>query len=150
MKDIERMVVSAREDGEVGPPWNDQVLRKIAEDPGWAGEAELHRRVKSTLAAAPVPDFSEAQTRVWDRLQAQLPRKNHSSHGSFVWGALAAAALLVLATGTGYWFGRLAPGSGAQGNDVAELQVQVPKQLELKLSGEGQLMMASTLQGNGR
>ena len=150
MKDIERMVVSAHADGEVESPWKEQVARKIGEDPDWAAEAAVHNRVKTALASAPEPNSTPSLDRVWTRLEQLKPRKHEVVHGSFLWVGVAAAALLVIATGTGYWLGRQAPGQSGPGSEVAELQVQVPKDLGLKLSGEGQLIMASTLQGSRR
>lgn len=150
MKDIERMVVSAYVDGEVEAPWKEKVEAKIASDPQWAAEAERHRRVKALLAAdaerdAAAEGHANILALVKTRLDAasapQSPRVSRLS----VWLSAAAAVLLVLAAGGGFWLGRQAPSAG-----VAEIQVQVPKQLPLKLSGEGQLLMASTLQGIGR
>ena len=151
MKDIERMVISAHEDGEVEAPWADQVARRIAEDPAWAGEAQIHRQVKAALAASPEPDFTAARERVLARIPAAQPRATRSF--PVAWVSVAAAALLVVAAGSGYWLGRLsqssAPGQ-TQAAEVSELQVQIPHAQGLKLSGEGQLLMASTLQGPGR
>ena len=142
MKDIERMVVSAHEDGEVESPWKERVAEKIAADPAWAAEAGRHRAVKAALSADAEPDFSASLTRVMARLEAgPVPAPVRASRLP-VWISVAAAALLVLAAGGGFWLGRQTPSGG-----VAEIQVQVPKQLPLKLSGEGQLLMASTLQG---
>lgn len=143
MKDIERMVVSAHEDSEVQAPWNQKILAKIAADPEWAAESERHRRVKAVLASDIEPDFAASLERVKTRLEAG-PKRVRISRLPMLLTA-AAAALLVLAAGGGFWLGRQAPASG-----VAEIQVQVPKQLPLKLSGEGQLLMASTVQGIGR
>ena len=144
MKDVERMVISAHEDGEVEAPWSSQVERKLAEDPTWAAEAAVHRRVKVALATSPEPDFSEARYRVFSQISARVPLKTPHTF-SMAWMSVAAAAILVLALGSGFWLGRQSAASGA--SEVAELQVQVPQQLELKLSGEGQLLMASTLEG---
>lgn len=144
MKDIERMVISAHRDGEVEAPWRDQVARKIAGDPAWAAEAAAQDRLGEALAASPEPDFTGAQARVWEALSTRTPRP--TPRLPLVWLSAAAAALVVLAASGGYWWGRSSVITGPA--EVAELQVQIPKQLELKLSGEGQLLMASTLQGN--
>ena len=145
MKDIERMVVSAHEDGEVESPWKEQVQVRVAADAEWAAEAALHRGIKAALALSPEPDFSEARARVGAKLQGLSHRRPWSRPLPLAWVSVAAAALLVVAAGTGYWVGRQSSTSAAQ---VSELQVQVPRQLELKLSGEGQLLMASTLEGS--
>jgi anti-sigma factor RsiW len=153
VKDIERMVVSAHEDGEVEAPWKDQVSRRIAEDPAWAAEADRHRRVKAALAASPEPDFSAARERILARIQAGVPSRPEVRSFPVAWVSVAAAALLVAAVGSGYWLGRISlPAAPAQTSaaEVSELQVQVPHPQGLKLSGEGQLLMASTLQGSGR
>ncbi len=148
MKDIERMLVSAHEDGEVESPWTDRITQKLAEDAGWSEEASLHRRVKAALASAPEPDFSEALARVKAKLHDLAPRTTLPPRFSVAWLSVAAAVLLVAAAGTGYWLG--SQSSSTAPTQVSELQVQVPRQLELKLSGEGQLIMASTLQGSRR
>ena len=148
MKDIERMLISAHEDGEVEAPWSQEIDRKLAEDAGWLAEADQHRRVKAALAASPQPDFSTAVARVGARLQSLPPRASLPPKLPLAWLSVAAAALLVTAAGTGYWLG--SQSSVSAPTQVSELQVQVPRQLELKLSGEGQLLMASTLQGSSR
>jgi anti-sigma factor RsiW len=148
VKDIERMLVSAYEDGEVESPWKEQIERRLKEDSGWSAEADLHLRVKNALAASPEPDFSEAKARVGARLRALSTRTALSPRLPLVWISVAAAALLVVAGGTGYWLG--SQSSATSPVRVSELQVQVPRQLELKLSGEGQLLMASTLQESRR
>jgi anti-sigma factor RsiW len=144
MNERERMVVSAHLDGEVEAPWKDQVEQRIASDPTWSVEAALQARVKAVLAAAPEPDFSAAQARVHEALTRSrvgtAPRPLPLS-----WLSVAAAALVVLAGAGGYLWGRASVPSAPA--ELAELQVQVPKQLELQLSGEGQIMMASTLEG---
>lgn len=141
MKDHERMIVSAHLDHEVEAPWRDEVDRRIAGDPGWAAEAERHRAVKAALAADPEPDFRAAQARVADRL-AHTPVAPKVTSYSWVSIGAAAAALLLLAAGAGFWMGRQSAGNAPSA--LAELQVKVPQQLELKLTGEGQLLMAST------
>jgi len=146
MKDIERMVISAYEDGEVDAPWNQRIARRLAEDADWATEADGHRKIKAALAASPEPDFSEARRRVKARIEAGLPLRTRTL--PLAWISVAAAAVLVLAGGGGFWLGRQTV--PAAPSAVAELQVQVPKTLGLKLSGEGQLLMASTLQGKSR
>lgn len=146
MKDIERMVISAYGDGEVEAPWKQQVERKILEDPAWAAEAALQNRLHEVLAGAPEPDFAEAGERVFRRVAGSSRPVARLLPSPMAWIPVA-AALLVLAASGGYWWGR----SSADGPvEVAELQVQVPKQLELQLSGEGQLLMASTLEGTRR
>jgi hypothetical protein len=140
VKDIERMVISAHEDGEVESPWKEKVAQKLGSDAEWSAEAELHRRVKTALARDAEPDFSESLERVKKRLESTSVRPRVSRLPLLL--TAAAAALLMLAAGGGFWLGRQAPAAG-----VAEISVQVPKQLPLKLSGEGQLLMASTLQG---
>lgn len=144
MKDIERMVISAYRDGEVEAPWKDAVAHKIADDPAWAAEAAGQDRLRAVLQASPEPDFEAARTRVFERLEG-LPTRAEVRRFPLVWLSVAAAALLVLAGSGGFWWGRASAASGPV--EVAELQVQVPKQLELQLSGEGQLLMASTLEG---
>ena len=148
MKDIERMVVSAHEDGEVESPWKEQVARRIAGDPKWAAEADLHRGVKAALASAPEPDWSGSLAKMRARLEAGVgPSRTRAL--PLAWLSVAAAALVFLAAGAGFWVGRQSvPSTGPA--DVAELKVQVPKSLGLQLSGEGQLLMASTLEGNRR
>jgi hypothetical protein len=141
VKDIERMVISAHEDGEVESPWKEKVAQKLGSDAEWSAEAEMHRRVKTALARDAEPDFSEALARVKAKLEGASVRPRVSRLPVLL--TAAAAALLVLAAGGGFWLGRQGSPSG-----VAEITVQVPKQLPLKLSGEGQLLMASTLQGN--
>ena len=143
MKDIERMVLSAHTDGEVEAPWKDQVTRKIVEDPAWAAEASLQAKLRAVLAASPEPDFSEALARV--RAKVEAGSRHRTRTLPLAWFSVAAAALLVLAAGGGYLWGRQSAATGPA--EVSELQVQVPRQLELKLSGEGQLIPASTLQG---
>lgn len=145
MNDRERMVISAYHDGEVEAPWKSQVESKIAHDPDWAAEANLQARVRATLTAAPEPDFSEALVRVRSRIGTS-PSSPPMRSLPMAWLSVA-AALLVLAASGGYWWGRASVSGPVE---VAELQVQVPKQLELKLSGEGQLLMASTLEGTRR
>jgi len=147
VKDIERMVVSAYEDGEVEFPWSDRVLKKMEENPEWVAEAQSHRRIKAALASSPEPDFSEVRQRVKARIEAHLPRRRRLTLPP-VWMSVAAAAALVLVAGGGFWVGRQTVATPPSA--VAELQVQVPKTLGLKLSGEGQLLMASTLQGKSR
>ncbi len=147
MKVIEKMIVSAYEDGEVQSPWKEQVARRILEEEGWAAEAEHHRQLKSLIHAAPEPDFTEQRARVLSRIKAGSGQLRASKGLSIAWFSVA-AALLVLALGGGFLWGRQSAASTA--SEVAELQVQVPLQLELKLSGEGQLLMASTLEGIGR
>jgi len=148
VKDIERMLVSAHEDGEVESPWKQRLEKRLADDPVWAAEAALHRRVKAALAADQEPDWTLARGRVKDALAARhaLPPVTRRAH--LTWISVAAAALLVLAAGGGFWLGRQSAPTGAP--DVAEVQVQVPKAMGLKLSGEGQLLMASTLQRSAR
>jgi anti-sigma factor RsiW len=140
VKDIERMVISAHEDGEVESPWKEKVAEKLASDAEWAAEADRHRRVKTALARDAEPDFAASLERVKARLEGTSVRKRVLRLPALL--TAAAAALLVLAAGGGFWLGRQAPTAA-----VAEISVQVPKQLPLKLSGEGQLIMASTLQG---
>lgn len=144
MKDIERMVVSAHEDGEVESPWKEKVEQRLASDPAWAAEARLHRDLKQKMSSSPEPDWTEASARVKARV-LQSPKRSRLKTTPWAWASVAAAALLVLAAGGGYWAGRVAVPSSAP-SDLAELQVQVPKSMGLKLSGEGQLLMASTLQ----
>ena len=148
MKDIERTLISAFADSEVESPWKEKVLLRLAEDTDWAAEAQMHHRVKALLASSTEPDWTEAQSRVKARIEARLP-KSASRQLPMAWLSVAAAALLVLAAGGGFWLGRTTVPSTAT-NDIAEIQVQVPKAMGLKLSGEGQLLMASTLQGNRR
>lgn len=149
MKDIERMVVSAHEDGEVESPWKERVAQRVVQDPEWAAEARVHQGVKKALAASPEPDWSEASQRIRDRVLRGAPVTKRPLPLGWLSVAAAAAAALILAVGGGYWAGRqAAPGTSA--SDVAELQVQVPKSMGLQLSGEGQLLMASTLQRTGR
>jgi len=143
VKDSERMVISAYLDGEVEAPWKDEVARKISQDPVWAAEAAAQSRLRDLVLSAPEPDFREERIRVFERLEGLSPRPEVRL--PLVWLSVAAAALVVMAAGGGFWWGRSSVTPGAV--DVAELQVQVPKQLELKLSGEGQLLMASTLEG---
>jgi len=154
VKDIERMVVSAHLDGEVEAPWKDQVEAKLASDPAWAAEAQRHLRVKEALASAPEPDFSQAQDRIRARIAAHTPgvRRTPAPQWPLAWVSVAAAALVLLAAGGGFWAGRLgAPVPGVSvPSEVAELKVEAPKALGLKLSGEGQLLMASTLEGPHR
>lgn len=148
MKDIERMLVSAHEDGEVASPWKEQIQSRIGDDPAWASEAAVHRSVKAALARDPEPDFSAARSRVAVRLRERTG-SGSARHPQRIlpmaWVSVAAAALLLVAAGGGFWLGRQStvPGGAAP---LAELQVQVPHQLELKLTGEGQLLMASTLE----
>lgn len=148
MKDIERMLVSAYEDGEVESPWKEQIFRRLAEDPAWSAEAEVHQTVKAALVAAVEPDFSENLRRIESNVLSGASPKTSTPRFPSAWISLAAAALLSLAVGTGYWLG--SQNSSSAPAQVSELQVQVPRQLELKLSGEGQLLMASTLQGSSR
>ena len=143
MKESERMVISAYLDGEVEAPWKSQVESRLAEDPEWAAEAATQNRLRIALSGSPEPDFTEAISRVRSRASGPVVIKSLP----LGWLSVAAAALLVLAAGGGYLWGR---SSGTAPADVAEIQVQVPSQIELKLSGEGQLFMASTLKGNGR
>lgn len=156
LKVIERMVVSAHEDGEVESPWKEEVDRKLAADPAWASEADLHRKVKAALAAAPEPDFTEARARVLARLQARSSGKPRSLRLPAAWVSVAAAAALLVAAGSGYWAGRLSAFSGGGGQassvpaEVSEIQIHVPHAQGLELAGEGQLLMASTLPGIGR
>jgi anti-sigma factor RsiW len=146
MNNAERMVISAYEDDEVESPWKAQVEQRLASDPRWAAEAEAIQRLKAALAADPEPDFATARARVTERLAARpgAVAPTPIRPLSWAWVSVAAAALLLVASGTGFWLGRqsLAPAS----SQVAELQVQVPKTLQLQLSGEGQLLMASTLE----
>jgi len=144
VKDSERMVISAYLDGEVEAPWKAEVARKIAHDPAWAAEAAAQTRLRQVVLAAPEPDFLGERTRVFERLEGISPRPE-AQRLPLVWLSVAAAALVVMAASGGFWWGRSSVTAGAV--EVAELQVQVPKQLELKLSGEGQLLMASTLEG---
>lgn len=147
MKDIERMVVSAYEDGEVESPWKDRVEQRLASDPEWAREAALHRGVKTALGRSPEPDWGPSIRKVADRIEARLGARHRAQRVPLPWLSLAAAALLVVAAGGGFWLGRQTQSSAL---DVAELQVQVPDQLELQLNGEGQLLMASTLERASR
>jgi len=147
VKEIERMLVSAHVDGEVESPWKERIEQKLVQDPSWSAEAEKILRLKAALASAPEPDFTQAQERVSRIVQARAPRVVTLRRLPLVWMS-AAAALLVLAAGTGYWLG--SRNTAAATPQISELQVQVPRQLELKLSGEGQLIMASTLQGSHR
>ncbi len=140
MKDIERMVISAHEDGEVESPWKEKVADKLASDAEWAAEADRHRRVKTALARDAEPDFSSSLDKVRSRLEGTSVTRRVNRLPILL--TAAAAALLMLAAGGGFWLGRQGPSGG-----VAEITVQVPKQLPLKLSGEGQLLMASTVQG---
>jgi len=147
VKDIERTLISAYLDAEVESPWKEKVARRLTEDPVWAAEAQWHLRVKASLASSPEPDWSEVQTRVKARMESRgSPTTSRSL--PLAWLSVAAAALLVLAAGGGFWLGRSVSAPGTA--DVAEIQVQVPKAMGLKLSGEGQLLMASTLQGPRR
>lgn len=146
MKDIERMVVSAYEDGEVEAPWKDRVEQRLVSDPLWAQEASLHRAVKASLARSPEPDFGPSLRRVASRLEARLDA-DRTHRFPLPWLSVAAAALLVVAAGGGFWLGRQTQASTLE---LAELKVQVPDQLELQLNGEGQLLMASTLERASR
>jgi anti-sigma factor RsiW len=146
VKDIERMVISAYRDGEVEAPWREQVARKIAQEDDWAAEAAAQDRLGAALRASPEPDFTAARARVFAKVSG-LSSRTESRRLPLAWLSVAAAGLLVLAAGGGYWWGR---STGSAPVEVSELQVQVPKQLELKLSGEGQLLMASTLEGTRR
>lgn len=143
MKTSERLIVSAHVDGEVEAPWTERVQDRLDHDPAWAGEAARHRAVRSALAAAPEPDWTAANARVRDALERHRTVPSPGPRFPLVWTLAAAAALVVVATGTGFWLGRQSAVGAA--SEVAELQVQVPKNLGLKLSGEGQLIMASTL-----
>lgn len=147
MKDIERMVVSAYEDGEVESPWRDRVEQRLASDPLWAQESSLHRAVKAALTRSPEPDFGPSLQKVADRLEARLGSGPTVQRFPLAWLSVAAAALLVVAAGGGFWLGRQTQASSL---DIAELKVQVPDQLELQLNGEGQLLMASTLERASR
>jgi anti-sigma factor RsiW len=144
VKDNERMLVSAHEDGEVETPWKEQIEARLGQKADWADEAQRHRRVKALLAADPEPDFTSAKERIRASLRGVVPRREQARL-PLAWASVAAAALVLLASGAGYWFGSQASAPA----QVSELQVQVPHQIELKLSGEGQLLMASTLQGSG-
>jgi|GEM_PF-2332673 len=147
MKDSERMIVSAWTDGEVELPWSSLVSAKVEQNPEWSETARQHNRVKQLLVNDGEPDWTAAQSRVWDHLAAQNPVRPFVAHLPWSWISVAAAALLVVAAGGGYWFGRVSVVK--TGPQMAELKVHVPQQLELKLSGDGQLIMASTLQGAG-
>lgn len=147
MNDRERMVISAHLDAEVEAPWKDKIEEKIARDPAWNAEADVQIRVRAALAAAPEPDFSEARERIKARVLSHLSPDHRTPRMSLTWITAAAAALVVLAASGGYWWGRQEASFPAE---VSEIEVQVPRQLELKLSGEGQLMMASTLEGTRR
>lgn len=148
MKDIERMVVSAHEDGEVESPWKEAVERRIAGDAEWSAEAALHRNVKAALAASPEPDWTHAAARVKAAVEAGGRSPVPVRTLPLRWVSIAAALLLV-AGGAGFWLGRQTVAVSTPAA-VAELKVQVPKALGLTLSGEGQLLMASTLQGSRR
>jgi anti-sigma factor RsiW len=149
VKDIERMVVSAHVDGEVESPWKEQIEQRLASDPAWAAEAELHRGVKAALLSSPEPDWTVAQARIKSRSMAGAASRSSFRSLPLAWVSVAAAALLVFAVGSGYWLGRQSV-SANEPTEVAEIQVQVPKALGLQLSGEGQLIPASTLQRTGR
>jgi anti-sigma factor RsiW len=140
VKESDRMVISAYLDGEVEAPWKSQVERRITDDPEWAAEASAQTRLRVVLSASPEPDFTEALGRVRQRVSAPLVIRSLP----LGWLSVAAAALLVVAAGGGFLWGR---STGTAPADIAEIQVQVPSQIELKLSGEGQLLMASTLKG---
>jgi len=123
------------------------VKQRLASDPQWAQEAALHQAVKSALARSPEPDFGPSLQKVADRLEAKIALGRKVQRLPMGWLSVAAAALLVVAAGGGFLLGRQTQASSL---DIAELKVQVPEQLELQLNGEGQLLMASTLERASR
>lgn len=143
MKDIERALVSAYADGEVEAPWNEKVKAKIETDPDWARELELHRSVKAALAADREPDWATALVPPLAKSPAGIEKKRWAFAPPLAWASVVAAALLFVAGSAGFWLGRQS--SPSTPTSLAELKVQVPQQLQLQMSGEGQVMMASTL-----
>ena len=149
-----KMLISAHVDDEVEAPWKSRLDELLTENPEWGAEAQLHRKVKQILLQEEVPGIEASQQAVWSRLQAALPSVKASSVPAFplrrmglpTWLAYpAAAAVLALVLGAGFWLG--ARSTSSTGQDVAELQVQVPAEYHLQLSGDGQLLKVSTLEG---
>ncbi|MEI8095041.1 MAG: hypothetical protein WCG80_12580 [Spirochaetales bacterium] len=140
-----KMLISAHVDHEVEAPWKDRLEELLETHPEWREEEALHRKVKNALAAAEVSGEAQSQAAVWSRLQASLSPPE-AVRSPFVWWSYpAAAAVLALVLGAGFWLGsHSAPVAGAS---VAEIQVEVPGGFNLQLSGEGQLLKVSTLQG---
>jgi hypothetical protein len=140
-----KMLVSAHMDKEVEAPWDAQVEQLITSNPSWAEQAAVHRGVKEVLARDKQPDPGPSQALVWSRLRAvQAAPKVLRTPAVSWWSLPAAAAVLALVLGAGYWMGSHNAGTGT---NLAELEVQVPTQFHLQLSGEGQLLKVSTMEG---
>ena len=141
-----KMLISAHIDHEVEAPWATRIGELIRQDQELEAEAQLHRDVKQTLKDAPWPDLEQSQASVWSRLQALAPRETVVGSVAILpwWSYPAAVAVLALALGSGFWLGiHTAPA----GETLAELKVQVPGQYSLQLSGDGQLLKVSTMEG---
>lgn len=138
------LLISAHMDSEVGAPWDSQLDQLLKERPSWQAEAELHRAVKERLAGAAEPEIAASQARVWSRLQVSLPQSSPSPTSvtkglSRWWSAPAVAAALLVMLATGYWWGTTSSSSPA----MAELEVRVPTEYDLKVSGDGLLVPAA-------
>ncbi|GEM_PF-6901279 len=141
-----KMLISAHVDHEVEEPWATRVDELIRQDREMEAEAQLHHKVKHQLAEAPWPAIEDSQIAVWSRLQALAPREALVKPTTFLpwWSYPAVAAVLAFVLGSGFWLGtHSAPAS----QNLAELKVQVPGQYSLQLSGDGQLLKVSTMEG---
>ncbi len=141
-----KMLISAHIDHEVEAPWATRVDELIRQDQELQAEAQLHRDVKQKLKDAPWPDLEQSQASVWSRLQALAPREPVVGSVAILpwWSYPAAVAVLALALGSGFWLGTHTTPAG---ETLAELKVQVPGQYSLQLSGDGQLLKVSTMEG---
>jgi len=138
------LLISAHMDGEVEAPWASELDRLLQERPEWQALADQHRAVKERLASSPEPDVAASQEVVWSRLQASVPSDSTTPAPLRFWltlPAVAAALLVVLATG--YWWGSTSTPSGSA---LAELEVLVPTEYDLRVSGDG-LLVPATFEG---
>jgi len=130
----EKDFISAFLDGEVPSPWKERLEKSIEQDSRFRALYESHAEVHRLLGELPEPDFAEARSRVWEKLQesiesAPLPvRAGHRPGNPVpVWRrrvavplpvAVAAAAIVVVFAA--FTIFRFVEGSGSNGAVMAQ------------------------------
>jgi ferric-dicitrate binding protein FerR (iron transport regulator) len=150
----ERYLLSAHADREVGPPWDQEIQRRIEADPEWAREWQTHQRVKSALAGLKDPAELEAsQKQVRERLEAfiqikQNPIRHETSRLHFVRLLTTAAVFGLIVGGVGYWMGSRS--AAASTSTVAEVHVKLPANYTPPLNGDSELIKMTSFEGSSR
>ncbi|NNM66691.1 MAG: hypothetical protein HKM06_01635 [Spirochaetales bacterium] len=150
----ELYLLSAHADREVGPPWDQEIQRRIETDPVWAREWQTHQKVKAALAGLKDPAELEAsQKQVRDRLEAfieikQNPIRHENTRLNFVRLLTTAAVFGLIVGGFGYWMGSHA--ASASASTVAEVHVKLPANYTPPLNGDSELIKMTSFEGSTR